>query len=189
MHLLFIQNLNWTRCPLFYLATLVAQVYPTPLWGKRVMFQDFRWIKCYGTVSMNYSNLQHTSCSERELQEASGSGLSAYISSTAGRELALGSSPSIAHVAHIRVHLWLCLWNDFYMLVETCSMLLFSSFLYLVIEYGNCFKTTQMVNYDLVTPIWEQQIPSPCLLCDGSLVQNVNSVPLFSFHWWSRPWW
>lgn len=56
-----------------------------------------------------------------------------------------------------------------------------------VIEYRNCFKMTQIVNYHLATLIREKRIPSPCLLCYSSLVQNFNSVPLFSFQWWSRP--
>lgn len=66
----------------------------------------------------------------------------------AGSILSRGPSTSIINDP-IPVCMWLCSWDDFYMLVEACGLLLFSSFWYPVIEYRNCFKMIQKVK----TPI------------------------------------
>lgn len=104
--------------------------------------------------------------------------LLACVHSRAGNTLALGPSTRIMGVLHVNIHTWLYFKNDFYMPVVECGMLLSSSFLQPVTDYRNSFKMTQIVNYHLVTPMREQQIPSPCLLGYSSLVQNFNGVPL-----------
>jgi hypothetical protein len=82
-------------------------------------------------------------------------------------------------MVYAAVHIWLYFENDFYMLVEKCHVLLFSSFLYPVIECRNCFKNDPNCNYCLA-PLWKHWIPFSCLLRYSSLVKNFNPVPLFT---------
>lgn len=51
-------------------------------------------------------------------------GLLIYIYSIPGSIVALGPSTNIIYVLHINIHMWFYFTNDFYMLVEECSMLL-----------------------------------------------------------------
>lgn len=80
---------------------------------------------------------------------------SVYIYIIQGNTLALGASTDIIYVIHINTHTSDFISEMTFMLMEECGMLLFYSFLYLVVEYRNCFKMTQIVNYDLATSIWE----------------------------------